>query len=137
MAEHPGSDEDPGGGPAPPESRGRTVISERALRHLAERAAAGCAGTVRHTSGAAPGHGLGTSLPRARATASGERVRLQVEIACLWGEPLAEVAAATREHVRDRVATLTGKRVDAVDVRVAAVLPEPPGRAARSRRRVS
>lgn len=121
----------------PPEARGRTDVSEKALRRLAEHAAAGAPGVVAHRSGPAAEHGLGTSLPRARATASGERVRLQVDVACVWGDPLPDVAAATRDHVRERVATLSGKRVDAVDVHVAAVLPEHPDRARDRRRRVS
>lgn len=60
----------------------------------------------------------GRDLPRVQVHVRGDRVRAELDIAVDWPRPLAEVAAAVRGRVRDRLDALSGLRVDAVDVRV-------------------
>jgi uncharacterized alkaline shock family protein YloU len=101
-----------------PETRGRTEIKPRVTERIAEEAAAGVPGVARQDAT------FGRGLPRAEARQAGQRVRLQVRIAVLWGRPLAQIAADTRTAVAQQVNALTGLVVDTVDVDVDTVLPD-------------
>ncbi|MEV8378527.1 Asp23/Gls24 family envelope stress response protein [Kribbella sp. NPDC056861] len=112
-----------------PGTRGRTEIKTRVTERIAELAATKVPGVARQDAS------FGRGLPRAEARQAGERVRLQVRIAVLWGRPLAQVAADTRTAVAEQVNALTGLIVDTVDVDIDTVLPvrelavaEPPRR---------
>jgi uncharacterized alkaline shock family protein YloU len=101
-----------------PGSRGRTEIKTRVTERIAELAATKVPGVARQDAS------FGRGLPRAEARQAGERVRLQVRIAVLWGRPLAQVAADTRTAVAEQVNALTGLIVDTVDVDIDTVLPD-------------
>ena len=100
------------------ETRGRTEIKPRVTERIAEVAATRVPGVARQDAT------FGRGLPRAEARQAGERVRLQVRIAVLWGRPLAQVAADTRTAVAQQVNALTGLVVDTVDVDIDTVLPD-------------
>ncbi|WBQ04671.1 Asp23/Gls24 family envelope stress response protein [Kribbella sp. CA-293567] len=100
-----------------PGTRGRTEISTRVTERIAEVAATRVPGVARQDAT------FGRGLPRAEARQTGERVRLQLRIAVLWGRPLAQVAADTRTAVAGQVNALTGLVVDTVDVEIDTVLP--------------
>lgn len=73
-----------------------------------------------------------TSAGGATADVASRRASIDLRIAVQWPQPIHQVTAATREHVRTRVAELTGHAVNDVDIAVVS-LPQP---AARTRRRV-
>jgi uncharacterized alkaline shock family protein YloU len=101
-----------------PEMRGRTEIKPRVTERIAEVAATRVPGVAQQEST------FGRGLPRAEARQAGQRVRLQLRIAVLWGRPLAQVAADTRTAVAEQVNALTGLVVDTVDVHIDTVLPD-------------
>ncbi|WP_328333515.1 Asp23/Gls24 family envelope stress response protein [Kribbella sp. NBC_00382] len=98
--------------------RGRTEIKPRVTERIAEVAATRVPGVAKQEAT------FGRGLPRAEARQAGERVRLQIRIAALWGRPLAQVAADTRTAVAEQVNALTGLIVDTVDVHIDTVLPD-------------
>ncbi|GAA0941686.1 hypothetical protein GCM10009554_33520 [Kribbella koreensis] len=100
------------------DGRGRTEIKSRVTERIAEVAATRVPGVAKQEAT------FGRGLPRAEARQAGERVRLQLRIAVLWGRPLAQVAADTRAAVAEQVNALTGLEVDTVDVHIDTVLPE-------------
>ncbi|MEV6411357.1 Asp23/Gls24 family envelope stress response protein [Kribbella sp. NPDC051718] len=101
-----------------PAARGRTEIKPRVTERIAEVAAARVPGVAKQEAT------FGRGLPRAEARQAGQRVRLQLRIAVLWGRPLAQVAADTRTAVAEQVNALTGLEVDTVDVHIETVLPD-------------
>ena len=114
----------PPGGEAlgPPEERGSLHLADRVVEKIASAAAREIGEATARSSGWIPGR----SLPRAKTEMAGTRARIGVEIAVPWPTPLADVAARTRDHVRERVSTLTGVHVVAVDVTVADVVATRP-----------
>lgn len=102
--------------------RGRTTIADRVIEGLAARIALDVPGVVRHSSGG-PGP-LGSTLPTASVEQAGDRVRIALRVAVDWAAATHDVAAGVRDGVRDRLAEVTGKVVDRVDVTVAALVPE-------------
>jgi uncharacterized alkaline shock family protein YloU len=97
--------------------RGRLHIDDRAVRKVAEEAAAEVTGRTVTRQGIAT---LGSrSLPRATVNVVGRHVRISLDISTPDGRSLPEWAGRTRDHVKDRVAALTGLTVDVADVRVA------------------
>ncbi|NDL60908.1 DUF6286 domain-containing protein [Phytoactinopolyspora mesophila] len=104
------------GVPASPH-RGRLHIDDRAVRKVAEEAAAEVTGRTVTRQGFAT---LGAqSLPRATVKVIGRHVRISLDVSTPDGRSLPEWAARTREHVKERVAALTGLTVDVTDVRIA------------------
>ena len=99
-----------------PGRRGSLVVKDRVVASIAAHAALEVPGVARHASGL--DRVTGRDLPRVQVHVRGDRVRAEVDIAVQWPRPLAEVAAAVRSHVMDRLDALSGLRVDAVDVRV-------------------
>ncbi|QNE18283.1 Asp23/Gls24 family envelope stress response protein [Kribbella qitaiheensis] len=102
-----------------PGERGRLDISSRAVERIAEAAALQVDPVTRQSAT------FGRGVPKAHAVLAGNRVRLRVEIAVVWGRPLAEIAAEVRTRVADIVADLTALGVDAVGVDIVAVLIQP------------
>ena len=102
------------------EDRGRTVIADRVVERIATIAA----GEVDAVTGTGGGWSrLGRSgLPRADAVVAGDTSRISVEVAAAWPTPLASLASRVRDHVSERVSTLAGVSVTAVDVSVADVV---------------
>ena len=105
---------------ADPDQRGRTIIENSVLEHIAAHAALEVTGVS--PMGSDLGKLLGRRLPKADAHVAGNRARVQIEIAATWPHPIATVAAAVREHVTSRLVELTGLNIDAVDVEVAQML---------------
>lgn len=100
----------------PPTRRGRLVIRDQVVTRIAQLAAGEVAGTV---SSGRPGRGL----PKASARVAGDRTRVSLDVGVQWPYPLPAVADLVKRTVATRLSTLTGLAVDAVDVRVSAVLP--------------
>lgn len=105
---------------AEPDQRGRTVIEDAVLEHIAVHAALEVSGVT--LTGSDLAKLVGRRLPKADAHVAGNRARVQVEVAVAWPHPIPAVASAVREHVTARLVELTGLSIDAVDVEVARVV---------------
>ncbi len=68
-----------------------------------------------------------SSAGGATADVAARRASLDLRIAVQWPQPIHEVTVAARDHVRARVAELTGHAVTDVDIAVVS-LPAAPGR---------
>lgn len=107
-----------------PGERGRLSIADRVVEHIAELAARQVDGVA--TTGSSLERAVGRQYPRAEAHVAGHRVRVVLQIAVTWPAALPQVAAAVRDSVAERVATLVGMHVDAVDVSAAKVVHAQP-----------
>ncbi|MFE2457417.1 DUF6286 domain-containing protein [Streptomyces sp. NPDC059402] len=103
------------GGPArtAPAERGRTVVADRAVRRIAERAAAeadlaGRRARVTHGSAAVHGH----------------RVDVSVDVRLPYPAVLGETGERVRGRMADRVAELSGLTVRSATVRVQSLSPD-------------
>ena len=121
--------------PAPPEVRpgrgelGNIKISSKLVQKLAARAAVEVpdAGEAtprvmgRSVTGAHVVGGRQTSLtglPKAAAEVDGSTAVLALSISVRWPASIPGVSMAVREHVRDRISTLTGLEVTEVSISV-------------------
>jgi uncharacterized alkaline shock family protein YloU len=85
-----------------------------------------------HVAATVPGVGTADHLPRAQATLSqgaptttgSGHATLSVDVAVIWPEPAAEVAARVRHAVATTVEGLTPFTVDRVDVRVRSIVSD-------------
>ncbi len=112
--------------------RGRLEITPRAVERIVEITAR------RHPAVARQSAVLGRGLPRARAVVAGQRVRLHLETAITWPNPLADTATHLRETITTAVQDLTGLGVDRADITITTVDSAPanegpPGRAIATR----
>lgn len=90
--------------------RGTTVVSDRAVRRIAGRAAQEVtSGTARETEGA--------------ASVRGGRADVGVKVALPFPAPLAETTRRLQAHVTDRTSELTGLRVGTAHVHITKLLP--------------
>lgn len=112
--------------------RGTLEIAFSVVRRIAEHAADTTEGTVR-TERRLVGVGLGEAGATAKVSGYGDQVDLRLEVPLAYPAPIALTVDAVRGNVRERVQTLTGYGVRALDVTVSA-LAVPPGPAAPSRR---
>jgi uncharacterized alkaline shock family protein YloU len=123
-------------GPAPggddPGDRGSLQIAFSVVRRIAEHAADISDGTVR-TERRVVGVGLGEAGATARVSGYGDQVDLRLEVPLAYPAPIALTVEAVRGNVRERVETLTGYVVRALDVTVSA-LTVPAGPPAPTRR---
>lgn len=104
--------------------RGRLDIAERVVERVATIAASEVDGVRRVGSGI---EGVvGRQFPKASAEVGGGHARVALDIAVVWPAPLARTAGTVRERVRERLQSLVGLTVDAVDVTVATVVPDTP-----------
>ena len=114
--------------------RGTTTIAPGVIAAVARKAA-----TEVHGVAGVEATGLRGVLASLRPAAAGgatadvaaRRASIDLRIAVQWPQPIHQVTAATREHVRARVSQLTGHAVTDVDIDVVS-LPTP----TRPRRRV-
>lgn len=123
---------DPGHAPhrlKEPSERGHLTIADRVVERVAVMAARQVDGVA--VTGSGLERAVGRSLPRAEAHVAGKRVRVEMQIAVTWPAALPQVSAAVRETVRERVSTLVGMHVDAVDVTTAKVVQARPREARR------
>ncbi|MCD2196729.1 Asp23/Gls24 family envelope stress response protein [Actinomycetospora endophytica] len=112
--------------------RGTLAISFSVVRRIAEHAADTTEGTVR-TERRLVGVGLGEAGATAKVSGYGDQVDLRLEVPLAYPAPIALTVDAVRGNVRERVQTLTGYAVRALDVTVSA-LAVPAGPAAPTRR---
>jgi uncharacterized alkaline shock family protein YloU len=112
--------------------RGSLAIAFAVVRRIAEHAADMSEGTVR-TERRVVGVGLGESGATARVSGYGDQVDLRLEVPLAYPAPIALTVEAVRGNVRERVETLTGYAVRALDVTVSA-LTVPAGPPAPTRR---
>ncbi len=108
----------------PPEERGTTVVSDRAVRRLA------CAAAAEHRSTRPLGDRLGGLVgegrrARAEVRRGGSRVGLRLEIAVAYPSPLARTAEEVRAHVAATVEGLTGLTVHSTDIEIVELVPAP------------
>ncbi|MDO3651194.1 Asp23/Gls24 family envelope stress response protein [Nocardia mangyaensis] len=96
---------------------GTTAVGERAVRRIAERAAAEVAGVEPEVRVSAQVVGTGATL----------RVRLPVR----YPLPVGRVTDECRAHLIARTEELTGLTVPRVDIEVSALVPEPSERRVR------
>jgi uncharacterized alkaline shock family protein YloU len=110
--------------------RGRLDVALSVVRKIAEYAADSTPGTVR-TQRRLAGLDLGETGTTARVSGYGEQVDLRLEVPLAYPARIADSAAAVRDHVRERVQTLTPYRVRSLDIGVSA-LTDPSQRAPRT-----
>jgi uncharacterized alkaline shock family protein YloU len=115
---------------APDTERGATTIAPAVFERLAARAAAEVAGVEGEVQ-----TGLGRFLPwtsgspaEATADADDESVVLDLTFNVVYPEPVRQVAERVREHVADRVESLTGRTVRQVNITVPELISRNPGR---------
>ncbi|MER6339263.1 DUF6286 domain-containing protein [Streptomyces tendae] len=103
------------GGPArtAPAERGRNVVAERAVRRIAERAAA-------ETDLA----GRRARVTHGTATVQGRRADVSVDVRLPYPAVLTEAGERVRSRLSDRVAELSGLTVRAATVRVQSLSPD-------------
>ncbi|WP_371783398.1 Asp23/Gls24 family envelope stress response protein [Streptosporangium subroseum] len=102
----------------PAERRGRTEIAERVVSRIAARAA-GEVARVRKVGERGPL----TFRGGARATVDGELTALRLDVTVEYPAPLLHVADEVRQHVSERIHTLTGLAVGHIDIDVTNVVP--------------
>ena len=107
-----------------PAERGALSIADRVVEQVAVLAARQVEGVA--VTGSSLERAVGRHFPRAQAHVAGTRVRVVVQIAVIWPAALPEVAAAVRANVSERISTLVGMQVDAVDVSAAKVVHAQP-----------
>ena len=72
---------------------------------------------------------LGRAYPRVDVHVAGRHANVDVDVLTRWPRPAAQVAAAVREHVAERLHTLADLDIATVDVKVAKVVrPSTPER---------
>jgi uncharacterized alkaline shock family protein YloU len=103
---------------------GRTTVDDVVVEKIATRAA----GEVDHVGGAA-NRVLGVPIgadsadrsPKVSARVDGSIVTLDVRLSVTYPAPVGKVTREVREHVTERLATLTGLTARQVDITVAAL----------------
>jgi hypothetical protein len=71
------------------------------------------------------GVGLGNAGATAKATVSGQRVDLLIELALRYPGPVRSTVDRLRSRIGDEVRRITGYQVRSIAVTVTALLPEP------------
>ncbi|NYE71937.1 Asp23/Gls24 family envelope stress response protein [Microlunatus parietis] len=106
-----------------PRTRGRLTIPQRVVQRIAAQAASEIAAAGGRAGGLL---GLGGRVeqgarPKVTATLSSESVDLAIELALDYPVSLRTAARQVRDHVAERVRTLTGVAVHRIDLTVVAV----------------
>jgi uncharacterized alkaline shock family protein YloU len=101
-----------------------SVVQKLAARAVVEVPDAGAATPRVMGHSVSSAHALGgretslTSLPKAAAEVDGSTAALALSISVRWPASIPGVSRAVRDHVRDRVRTLTGLKVTEVSISV-------------------
>nr|WP_269327477.1 Asp23/Gls24 family envelope stress response protein [Kineosporia mesophila] len=103
-----------------PAQRGDLSIADRVVEQVAVLATRQVPGVA--VTGSGLERAVGRQFPRAQAHVAGRRARLVIQVAVIWPAALPEVTAAVRDSVHERVSTLVGMHVDAVDVSVVKIV---------------
>ena len=109
----PAVDDDPG-------RRGALIIRDKVAQRIAAKAARDTPGV--QARAAVLDKLTGRELPKVDIMIAADRARAAVDVAVPWPHPLTTVTAAVRDNVARALSTMTGLRVDGVDVTVAAVV---------------
>ncbi|MFR9729304.1 Asp23/Gls24 family envelope stress response protein [Saccharopolyspora sp. MS10] len=104
--------------------RGSLHIDRAVLRKIAEHAADGVPGTTRAPRRVV-GVGVGTHGSSARLTGPDRELRVRLDLALRYPEPVGEAVRAVRQRVREELARLADCRVTSVEVVVSALVPAP------------
>jgi uncharacterized alkaline shock family protein YloU len=107
-----------------PEERGRLRIDPLVLRKIAEHTVDLMPDTLPAPRTVA-GVGLGNAGATAKATVSGQRVDLLLELALRYPGPVRSTVDRLRSRIGDEVRRITGYQVRSIAVTVTALLPEP------------
>lgn len=108
----------------PRETRGRTTVEDRVIERMAVHIAAGepeVGGAARRVLGMAIAAEGAERKPTVEVTVAGESVSLLVRLSVIYPASVRAVTDRLRQHLRDRVAALTGKTVGQVDIVVVAL----------------
>lgn len=119
--ELPVADRDPGSAA----ERGRTRIADRVVEKIAARAVAevdNATGVARQLLGVRLGSPGPGSAARVDAEVDGGVVTVRAAMAVRWPAPVRAVTRQVRTHVTERVESLTGLRVEQVDIDVTTLL---------------
>lgn len=108
----------PGDGSARGTRTGDRTGSRRGSRTGSGTAVATGAGAIT----GAVGDALSRDYPRVQCEVAGHRVRVRVDVVTLWPYAAAEVAAAVRDHIGERLRVLAGMSMDSIHVTVAKVV---------------
>lgn len=106
-----------------PTERGRLRIDPSVLRKIAERTADLTPGTLpvpRTVAGIGGGRGA-----TAKATVTGKRVDLRIEVALRYPGSVRFTVDQLRSRIGDEIRRITGYQVHSITVTVTALLPEP------------
>lgn len=107
--------------------RGRTRIADRVVEKIAARAVAevdNATGVARRVLGVRLGSAGPDSKVRVDADVDGGVVSVHASMAVRWPAPVRTVTRQVRSNVTDRVQSLTGLRVEQVDIDVTTLLTE-------------
>jgi uncharacterized alkaline shock family protein YloU len=99
-------------------------IDPSVLREIAEHTAGLTPGTLRARRTVA-GVGLGSAGATAKATITGQRVDLRVELALRYPAPVRSTVEQLRSKTSDEIRRITGYQVGSITVIVTGLLPEP------------
>ncbi len=97
-------------------NRGTLRVNEKAAQRLAIRAAVDTPHVLSPSGGRSAF--AGRTLPQARVTVTGDRVRADLKITVAWPAPAAQVARAVQRNVAAALTAMAGLHVDGVDVSV-------------------
>lgn len=114
-----------GGASGDAADRGRTRIADRVVEKIAARAVAevdSATGVARQVLGVRLGSASEDSRARVTADVDGGVVTVHASMAVRWPAPVREVTRQVRANVTDRVQSLTGLRVEYVDIDVPQLL---------------
>lgn len=117
-----GDDSEPAAGDAA--ERGTLQIDRAVLRKIAEHAADTAAGTTRAQRRIA-GLGVGTHGSSAKLSGPDRELRIRLDLALRYPEPVGESVRAVRAKVREELDRQAGVRVISVEVTVSALVPAP------------
>jgi uncharacterized alkaline shock family protein YloU len=107
-----------------PDERGQLRIDPSVLRKIAEHTADLTPGTLRARRTVA-GVGVGSAGATAKATVTGQRVDLWVELALSYPGSVRSTVEQLRSKISDEIRRITGYQVRSIAVTVTGLIPEP------------
>lgn len=103
-----------------PARRGRLIIDDRVVERIATLAAREVEGVAE--SGSSLESIVGRRYPKADAHTAGGHTAVSIELAVTWPMPLGTLTGRVRDHVLERLHSLTGLTVDSVHVTASKVV---------------
>ena len=108
-----------------PAQRGQTTIAERVVARVAAQAAAEVGqtgGAARQLIGIRIGRQAGEGAARVHARTEGHLAMIEMRLSLAYPASVRALAREVRQHVIERVTSLTGYEVHHVDIEVARLL---------------